>query len=399
MSCLNNRRDHLLFIDNTCIRPGNQSFMENGKKPVPLPLAPRGGLTGQVLTKCTDRDYDYHWDTVAGSLLNANNGLSVSGATVVQLGGSLLQNTIITGAGNDFRVLGTSNLSLSNTSTCGTEVLEMGNISTMLDPAITEGMQFAYEQSTINYNTVAGHYVTGDTCVRYPSMAFKYTDVTNAIDIGRLATLGDASIQLLNNTNISTTNDITSVNLNQLSVQLQVAQIAATTKAKTLTIDKDNFTLTYTDTGVGGINSTYNLPVNKAPETGDMILASSSPNQLVFAPDFRQLNAVLRPLSNLQYGANIGSFYVGYSVIDITFMAEGTGVGTFDYRIVRFSDNFAIATGTVNTLAGAFIQYITPVANIQTMNDGYFIETSNVTGAFDFDISVTDVCLKLKYNL
>ena len=290
-------------------------------------------------------------------------------------------------------------MTLSNNGSCGTELLQMGDITTMLDPAITNGMQFAHEQSTVNYDTVAGHYVIGDSCVRYPSMAFKYTDVTNATDISRLATLGDTSVQIINNTSISTTNDITSVNLSQLSVQLRATQIAATTKAKTLIVNKDNFTLAYTDTALGGINSTYNLPVNKAPETGDMIIASSNPNQLVFTSDFRQLNATLKPLSSGQYGANIGSFYVGYSVTDITFMAEGTGVGTFDFNVVRFSDNFVIASGTISCLAGAFIQYVTPVANIQSMNDGFFIHTSNVTGAFDFAISVTDVCLRLKYNL
>lgn len=399
MSCSNNRRDHLLFIDNTVIRPGNLSFMENGKKPVPLPLAPRGGLTGQVLTKCTDRDYDYHWDTVAGSLLNANNGLSVSGATAVQLGGALLQNTTITGAGNEFAITGTSNMTLSNVGSCGTELLQMGDITTMLYPSIVTGMQFAYEQSTINYDTVAGHYVTGDSCIRYPSMAFKYTDVANAIDINRLATLGDTGIQITNNTNISTVNDVTNINLNRLSVLLQAVQVATTTKMKAITITKDNFTLTYDDSAIGGISSTYNLPVNKAPETGDMIVASSNPNQLVFTSDFRQLNATLKPLSSGQYGANLGSFYVGYSVTDITFMAEGTGAGTFDFKVVRFSDNFLIASGTINCLAGAFIQYVTPVANIQAMNDGFVIHTSNATGAFDFAISVTDVCLRLKYNL
>lgn len=77
----------------------------------------------------------YYWDgakwlrLVNGKSLNANNGLSIVGDTLIQLGGALIQATTITQANNTFTVLnnGTSNTVINLSSTGDFDIQDNGS--------------------------------------------------------------------------------------------------------------------------------------------------------------------------------------------------------------------------------------------------------------------------------
>jgi len=77
-----------------------------------LPLLIKGGTTGQVLLKSSNLDYDVEWG-VGGGILGANNGLTLTGS-LVQWGGTLLQDTTIDGDGFNLSYMAINILDVSS---------------------------------------------------------------------------------------------------------------------------------------------------------------------------------------------------------------------------------------------------------------------------------------------